>query len=169
MGYVTRFQVMATLQAARALALGLNLNEAKSWGLNRALFYAAAKRSWQNAKAVGSRRPIISEWEKNRLERDPEYSLGNEKTFVSTSSYFGLLFKFGDRVQTAAEFDHQIKSRFDDWETAWKESMQIIRESNFGDLESQHRFYHRVYEPRRDLLAKHWSELPRPKRAKKAA
>jgi len=39
-----RLQVMATLQAARAFLLGLPLESAKSWGLNRAIFYAEAKR-----------------------------------------------------------------------------------------------------------------------------
>lgn len=37
---VGRFQVMATLQATRAKALGLPLPSAKSWGLNRAIWYA---------------------------------------------------------------------------------------------------------------------------------
>jgi hypothetical protein len=39
---VGRFQVMATLQAARAKTLGLPMGSAKSWGLNRAIYYAAA-------------------------------------------------------------------------------------------------------------------------------
>ena len=39
---ISRFQIMAILQAARAQELGLRVEEAKSWGLNRALFYAAA-------------------------------------------------------------------------------------------------------------------------------
>src|SRR5689334_20610316 len=41
---ISRFHVMAVLQAARAIALGLDPDESKSWGLNRALFYAAAKK-----------------------------------------------------------------------------------------------------------------------------
>jgi hypothetical protein len=41
---VGRFQVMALLQAVRAKALGYPLDEAESFGLNRAIFYAAAKR-----------------------------------------------------------------------------------------------------------------------------
>jgi hypothetical protein len=44
---VGRFQVMAILQAARAKVLGYSLNEAKSFGLNRAIFYAAAKRGFK--------------------------------------------------------------------------------------------------------------------------
>ncbi|MBC7189152.1 hypothetical protein H5U35_02900, partial [Candidatus Aerophobetes bacterium] len=46
---IGRFQVMATLQAARAFLLGLPLESAKSWGLNRAIFYAAAKRGFKKA------------------------------------------------------------------------------------------------------------------------
>jgi hypothetical protein len=43
---VGRFQVMALLQAARAKVLGYPLDEAQSFGLNRAIFYAAAKRGF---------------------------------------------------------------------------------------------------------------------------
>ncbi len=46
---VGRFQVMAILQAARARELGFSETRAKSWGLNRAIFYAAAKRGFKHA------------------------------------------------------------------------------------------------------------------------
>ena len=46
-GRVTRFVVMAVLQAARAQTLGLPHDSALSWGLNRAIFYAAAKRGFK--------------------------------------------------------------------------------------------------------------------------
>ncbi len=46
---VGRFQVMAILQAARARTFGLPLATAQSWGLNRAIFYAAAKRGFKGA------------------------------------------------------------------------------------------------------------------------
>lgn len=68
---ITRFQVKALLQTARARKLGLNLKEAKSWGLNRALFYAAAKKGWQIAKAKGSHRPIIPEFESAQKLHEP--------------------------------------------------------------------------------------------------
>lgn len=55
---VGRFQVMATLQAARAKTLGLPLASARSWGLNRAIFYAAAKRGFKAASAApGTAKP----------------------------------------------------------------------------------------------------------------
>jgi hypothetical protein len=38
---------MALLQAARAQALGYPLDEAESFGLNRAIFYVAATRGFQ--------------------------------------------------------------------------------------------------------------------------
>ncbi len=46
---VGRFQVMALLQAARATALEYPLDEAESFGLNRAIFYAAAKRGFKGS------------------------------------------------------------------------------------------------------------------------
>ncbi len=60
---VGRFQVMSLLQAARAYVLGLPLESAHSWGLNRAIFIAAAKRGFKGggggrgtASGVGSKR-----------------------------------------------------------------------------------------------------------------
>ena len=44
---VGRFQVMALLQATRAKVLGYPLDEAESFGLNRAIFYPAAKRGFK--------------------------------------------------------------------------------------------------------------------------
>lgn len=48
---VGRFQVMALLQAARATVLGYSQDEAESFGLNRAIFYAAAKRAFMGNPA----------------------------------------------------------------------------------------------------------------------
>jgi hypothetical protein len=155
---ITRFQVMAVLQAARARALGLSAPEAKSWGLNRALFYAAAKRGWQEAKARGSRRPVITEFESSRAHHDPTYTLGGEKAFRARKYPSGLRFKFGDEVQEPQDFDHQIKRRFGaDWEAAWKEAVAIIKAADRRDLDIQSRFFNRVYKPRRDELAEKWS------------
>jgi hypothetical protein len=157
MGRVTRFQVMATLQAARARALGLEPEEAKSWGLNRALFYAAAKRGWANARALGAKRPIIGEFEQARRHGDEVFYLGNEKAFVDPGR--DLRFKFGDEVQHAEDFDRQVIRRFDNWQEAWSEAVGIIRSADPRDLESQSRFFNRVYKPRRDELSKKWSRL----------
>jgi hypothetical protein len=47
---IGRFQVMATLQAARAYALGFSLDETKSFGLNRAIFLCCGKERIQKIK-----------------------------------------------------------------------------------------------------------------------
>jgi hypothetical protein len=49
---VGRFQVMATLKAARAYLLGKSLFTAKSFGLNRAIFYAVAKKGFKTTKGA---------------------------------------------------------------------------------------------------------------------
>src|SRR5688572_9881001 len=109
---IRRFDVMAVLQAARAMEFGLTLAEAKSWGLNRALFYAAAKRGWENARAIGAKRPVLIELEENKEHHDPAYVLGGEKAFRSRDLKAGLRFKIGGKTQTPQQFDRQIRSRF---------------------------------------------------------
>ncbi|MGZ3622771.1 MAG: hypothetical protein ACXWPG_06675 [Ktedonobacteraceae bacterium] len=52
---VGRSQGMALLQAARAKALGYPLDEAETFGLNRAIFYAVAKRGFKGG--TGSNHP----------------------------------------------------------------------------------------------------------------
>jgi hypothetical protein len=165
--HITRFQVMATLQAARARYFGLDSDEAKSWGLNRALFYAAAKSRWADAKAIGARRPVIPEFEQARQHHDLEYQLGGEKAFVCRGPRYGLRFRFGEKTQFPRDFDHQIKNRFENWPEAWAEAVEIIKSADPRDLQSQSRFFNKIYKPRRDLLAERWSAqaasaFPRP-------
>src|SRR5205085_12635879 len=85
MGKVGRFQVMATLQAARAQELGLAPDEAKSWGLNRAVFYAVAKRGFRNAGGVTTSRQDrgAATGDEHRADRgNQEYVLGGEKAYL---------------------------------------------------------------------------------------
>src|SRR3954470_13726542 len=44
--FLSEFYIHAILQAARGYQLGLDLDSAKSWGLNRAIFYRAAKNGY---------------------------------------------------------------------------------------------------------------------------
>jgi hypothetical protein len=171
MARITRFQVMATLQAARARYFGLDPDEAKSWGINRALFYAEAKSRWAEAKAIGAKRPIIPEFEIAREHHELEYQLGGEKTYVTRGPRIGLRFRFGNRTQYPAEFDRKVKNRFDNWPEAWKEAVHIIKTSDPRDLQSGSRFFNKVYKPRRDSLAQKWSTLAatRAREIKKAA
>jgi hypothetical protein len=166
MGRVGRFQVMATLQAARAAALGLNLDEAKSWGLNRAVFYAAAKRGFRHTAAGPSKVPHGAGEPAARPpgpadgEHDAEYTLGGEKAYLAGHPSRGLRFQFGDEEQAPRDFEWQVQRRFADWEAAWAEARTLIEAADPADLKSQHRFYEQIYKPRRDKLAAHWSEAP---------
>jgi hypothetical protein len=164
---ISRFQVMAILQAARAKTLGLREYSAYSWGLNRAIFYAAAKRGFKGGGS-SSRRGRGTEREETTGEsrsgeNKEEFFLGNEKAFVDkeSSKKNEPVFEIGSEAQTASDFQKQIASRFGDqanFQEAWKEALKIMKGHDESTLKSQHEFYERVYKPRRDVLSKKWSD-----------
>ncbi len=138
---------MATLQAARAKALGLPLASAKSWGLNRAIFYAAAKRGFKSPPSPRKRDTRVREfW----LGDDKAYKIRAQRTW---------LFTIGGKVQSPSDFNRQVVSRFaGTFRDAWKEATAIVRRCDRRVLESQNSFYLTVYRPRRDELARKWNE-----------
>jgi hypothetical protein len=70
------------------------------------------------------------------------------------------VFTIGNELQTPEAFKKQIESRFGDkFKEAWKEALQIVKSYDKGVLLSQRYFYEVVYKPRRDELAKKWSEM----------
>ena len=86
---VGRFQVMATLQAARAYILGKSLNSAKSFGLNRAIFYAAAKKGFKVMKGAKppsevyiAKKPISDEKLKKIQETFKIEEMGDELAYA---------------------------------------------------------------------------------------
>jgi hypothetical protein len=148
---VGRFQVMATLQAARAKALGLPMASAKSWGLNRAIYYAAAKRGFSKAAGQTPARP-----KGVRVVR--EHHLGDDKGYAVTKGGV-MLFTIGGEVQMPEAFRKQIEARFaGTFAEAWKEARAVIADAPREVLESRDGFYMRVYRPRRDILASKWEE-----------
>jgi len=152
---VGRFQVMALLQAARAKELGLPAGGAKSWGLNRAIFYAAAKRGFKQPTKVSRPSGI---WKKPVAKVGKAYFLGDEMAYAATKSN-RVYFTIGGKLQTDVDFKRQIEVRFGNhFEDAWKESIAIVRQYPKDVLLSQHRFYSEVYRPRRDELASKWTE-----------
>jgi len=155
---VGRFQVMAVLQAARAYILGLELDSAKSWGLNRAIFYAAAKRGFKGAKPVKRSRSEVKE---KPVHETPEaYHLGSEVAFKAPQVEGPLYFTIGDKVQTKEEFRQQIESRFGSaFEQAWLEAIDYVKSFEESTLLSQTAFFNTVYKPQRDELATKWSTL----------
>jgi len=156
---ISRFIVMATLQAARAERLGLPQNSAYSWGLNRAIFYAGAKMGFGGGKS-GPPGEGTARHPPEAAGRE-EYQLGYDKAFRDTSRN-DLYFTIGDETQTEKEFDRQIIARFGSkrvWSEAWREAVRIVGEADLEDLKSGQRFYSEVYKPRRDALREHWTGL----------
>lgn len=160
---VGRFQVMALLQAARAHLLGLPVESAYSWGLNRAIFYAAAKKGFKKAIPPPRLEEIFPYRGKEEIERMRKtfgvYHLGDEMAY-SVEVDGKLLFTIGKEIQDEKAFRKQIASRFGElFPKAWEEALSICRQYDKGVLLSQRYFYETVYKPRRDELAKKWTEL----------
>lgn len=153
---ISRFIVMAILQAARARRLGLERDASHSWGLNRAIFYAAAKsgfgRGGAGAPAAGE--PVPAEPSRVRFE------LGDDFAFRDPTRD-DLLFRIGDQTQTPQDFERQIIERFGTrrrFEAAWREAEEIVAAADDATIRSSRGFYARVYRPRRDELKDQWTE-----------
>lgn len=157
---IGRFQVMAVLQAARAYILGMPLYLAKSWGLNRAIFYAAAKRGFKKVRYP--KREVKEPAElvgKPILKRRNIQFLGDEAAFI-TELGGRIYFIIGGKPQTEKDFERQIESRFGKlFPKIWEEAINIVKEFDPEILLSQKRFFNEVYKPLRDELAEKWSKL----------
>ena len=155
---VGRFQVMVMLQAARAFELGLPLESAHSWGLNRAIFYAAAKRGFKGggtgSGSGGGGRPGPRE------AKADEFHLGDDLAFKEPgSSDKSPVFSFGGEAQTEERFQKQVQSRFSgSFKDAWEDALDYVRHFPRETLESQSGFYSDVYRPKRDEFAAKWTE-----------
>lgn len=115
---------MATLQAARASELGLSGSRAKSWGLNRAIFYAAAKRGFKHHAKPPGRGGVV---QKPVAMAGREYHLGDEMVYAARKSG-RVYFTIGGRLQTEADFKRQIEPTFGKrFPAAWKEAVTIIQ------------------------------------------
>ena len=159
-GRVTRFVVMAVLQAVRAESLGLAHESALSWGLNRAIFYAAAKRGFKEAfpkpgeelgKPAGTQAPEL-------------YRLGEDEAYRNPHAT-PITFAIGGQDQTAADFEQQVAARFGtqgNFRKAWSEAVRIVGSYDRATLESRQRFYEEVYKPRRDELSDSWTQAYSP-------
>ncbi len=152
---ISRFIVMAMLQAARAERLGLARPSAYSWGLNRAIFYAAAKAGFKSGgpgEGSGGDGKVAD-------GRAP-YHLGEELAYRDPTRT-ELYFTIGGDTQTEREFQKQIIDRFgpeENFRTAWAEAQAVVAEAPVEELQTGPQFYARVYKPRRDALRESWTE-----------
>lgn len=149
---VGRFQIMALLQAARAYALGVPLESAQSWGLNRAIFIAAAKRGFKGGSGSGSARS------RKETKGEKSYALGDDTAFKVEKEGVAL-FTIGGQVQTKDEFEKRVRARFGKcFPAAWKEALAYVRGFDRSVLLSASDFFNTVYRPVRDEWAERWSE-----------
>ena len=151
---VNRFQVMTLLQAARAYVLGMSIESAYSWGLNRAIFIAAAKRGFKGGagKGKGGSKGGGTSKDSNT------YFLGDDMAYKTVREGV-LLFTIGGKVQSKEDFDKRVKSRFgDNFSTAWKEALAYVKGFDKETLLSTEEFFRTVYRPVRDELAEKWTE-----------
>lgn len=164
---INRFTVMAILQAARARFLGLPEESAYSWGLNRAIWYAAAKRGFSGGGGGSGGQgggPA-------KAGPGEVFRLGEDFAYRDPSSP-KVLFILGGKTQTAEEFRAKIASRFGNqrnFEKAWDEATRIVSEAGNELLKSGETFYSMVYKPRRDDLVQAWTEAFAPPPAPKAS
>jgi hypothetical protein len=150
---IGRFQVMTLLQAARAYTLGLPLESAFSWGLNRAVFIAAAKRGFKGAGKGERGRPVGK-----TVTEAGTYFLGDDMAYKKEVGGV-LLFTIGGQVQTKEEFEKRVRSRFGAaFPSAWAEAQAYVKKFDKETLLSTERFFREVYRPVRDDLAEKWTE-----------
>jgi hypothetical protein len=134
-------------------------------GLNRAIFYAAAKRGFRGGGRKKSARfgGAAKVRKEGQSTESDEFYLGTEKAFIDKeTSKKGLpIFAMGDSVQSPKDFENQVISRFGDernFQTAWQEALKVVGQYDRSTLDSQQEFYDQVYKPRRDALSKEWSD-----------
>jgi hypothetical protein len=159
---VGRFQVMALLQAARAKVLGYPLDEAQSFGLNRAIFYAAAKRGFRggtSTKQPGEQHTFKGTSGRSVAKIVQQDVLGNEIAYYVEMDG-KKRYVMGDEILEPEDFKREIEQRFGQaFPKAWEQALQLVEQADRATLASQRKFYEEVYKPRRDELAKAWSAL----------
>jgi len=155
---VGRFQVMALLQAARHYVFYKDINRAKSFGLNRAIFYAWAK--YHGPHTMRWRMQRLEEIIKKggiepRREKCPENmeEVLGECVEVSPRGYYVI----GGKEQFPEDYDENIIkkiSRITDYEKAWRAALDYVSQFPESVLKDQQKFYKIVYEPVRDIFFK---------------
>lgn len=153
---------MAMLQAARARELGLPVDSALSWGLNRAIFYAAAKRGFKGHAAPGGtagKGATGAPSGRKPTKAPGEYHLGDELAYTEPGSK-KLYFMIGGKAQTERDFEGQIAARFGGkFDEAWEDALDYVRHFDRDILLSGEGFFASVYRPKRDEFAAKWTEM----------
>ncbi len=169
---IGRFQVMALLQAARYYIVYGSTDKAKSYGLNRAIFYAWAKHHGPSKNPVARLRRIEEIARRGEAAgsgesrcREGYVNILGECVMVGRNGYYMI----GEREQLPGDFDYQVYRRLKpliDPEKAWKTALDYVSRFPRRVLEDPALFYKYIYEPVRDtffikLLSENRVEPPR--------
>jgi hypothetical protein len=164
-----RFQVMALLQAARYYLLTGDFERAKSWGLNRAIFYAWAKHYGPSHPGYRllrlDRRLKLAERSGSTRRRCPEGMVEVLGECVQRGPRG--LYLIGGTEQTPRDFDREVTSKLAGlfrWEDVWKAALEYVSSFPRTVLEDPSKFFKYVYEPVRDTFFAQLlrGEKPRP-------
>uniref|UniRef100_A0A7C2FXT3 Uncharacterized protein n=1 Tax=Thermosphaera aggregans TaxID=54254 RepID=A0A7C2FXT3_9CREN len=140
-----RFQVMSLLQAARHFLHG-DIEKPKSFGLNRAIFYAWAKHYGRGY--VSSKPPHQTPGLTGKVSKTSVQELG-EEAYVSPRGFYII----GDREQTPSDYDRNIALKIESiipYELAWEAALKYLSRFPRDVLKDPVKFYERAYEPVRD-------------------
>lgn len=148
---IGRFQVMALLQAARYYLLMKDFEKALSFGLNRAIFYAWAKRTLKTRASRIKRQKTVQETleEDKKISEEKTFFLGNEGAYLSENGWF----KIGDQEQRPSDFEREVIDKIADvmpFEEAWKIAVDYLKRFDKETLLDQRKFFEEVYKPVRD-------------------
>ena len=149
-GRIGRFEVMALLQAARYYLLTGDLDKAKSFGLNRAIFYAWAKYYGPHGRHTrfAAYRPREGGGSRASEKRFVKV-FGTEEVPVSDRGWFEM----GGKEQLPSDFDRVVKSKIEavaPWEVVWSKTLEYLKRFPTSILKDPQKFYKYVYEPVRD-------------------
>jgi len=146
---IGRFQVMALMQAARYYVLRGDMEQAKSFGLNRAIFYAWAKKRGVTQRRMSSK-PLPS---RGLKIRELEDVVGDEVIYRGIGGWYMI----GGQEQTPRDFDMQVVQRFGGQKTFqryWEAALRYIQRFPLETIKSQREFYEKIYLPVRDNINK---------------
>jgi len=144
-----RFEVMALLQAARYYLLTGDLDKAKSFGLNRAIFYAWAKyygprgRGWVAARLASARGAGAGASGAKRA------APLEDEVPVSPRGWFEM----DGKEQLPSDFDRQVGLKIEaciPMVVAWRRALAYVRRFPPEVLRDPNKFFKYVYEPVRD-------------------
>ncbi len=142
---------MGLLQAARYYLLYGDLERAKSFGLNRAIFYAWAKKRGQVAarKAYGVSPSVRAKASSKGKEGVKLVEVAGEEAFQAPSGFFTM----GGEEQRPEDYDRQIAEKIGSvvpYEKAWEAALKYLRKFPKHVLLDPRKFYEKVYKPVRD-------------------